>query len=65
MRKQLLVGIGALLVLIGLLWTGQGFGWIGDSGMSGHAIWAVIGIVVALAGVALAVTGSRRTDQSQ
>jgi hypothetical protein len=65
MRKQLLIGIGALLVLVGLLWTGQGLGWIGGSGMSGERLWAVIGPVVAVAGLAMAVTGARSADQSQ
>jgi hypothetical protein len=59
MNKQLLVGIGALLVVIGALWTGQGLGWIGGSAMSDVAIWAVIGPIVALIGVALAVVGLR------
>lgn len=59
MNKQLLVGIGALLVVIGALWTGQGLGWIGGSAMSDVVIWAVIGPIVALIGVALAVVGLR------
>jgi hypothetical protein len=52
--------LGAVLVLVGLLWAGQGLGWIGGSPMTGVTLWAVIGPLVALAGVALVVRGSRR-----
>jgi hypothetical protein len=65
MRKQLLVGVGALLVMLGALWTAQGLGWIGGSAMSGQTTWAVIGPFVALVGVAMAVSGLRATRQSQ
>jgi len=51
--------LGVLLVLVGLLWTGQGLGWIGGSAMSGVTLWAIIGPIVALGGVALIVRGSR------
>jgi len=47
--------IGAVLALLGLLWILQGLDVIGGSGMSGHAIWAVIGIVIGAAGVFLVV----------
>jgi hypothetical protein len=65
MRKQLLVGVGALLVMLGALWTAQGLGWIGGSAMSGQTTWAVVGPLVALVGVAMAVSGLRATRQSQ
>ena len=60
MSKQLLVGIGLLLVLMGAIWTGQGLGFIGGSFMTGEVLWAVIGPITALAGAALAYRGSRR-----
>ena len=41
---------GAILVLLGLVWIGQGLNLIGGSVMSGQAMWVVIGIVVALVG---------------
>ena len=47
--------IGALLFLAGILWTLQGLDVIGGSGMSGHAIWAVIGVIVAIIGAVLCV----------
>ena len=47
--------IGAVLVLLGLLWILQGLDVVGGSGMSGHVIWAVIGVVVGALGVVLIV----------
>jgi hypothetical protein len=54
--------LGAALVLMGLLWTGQGLGWIGGSPMTGVSLWAVLGPLVALAGVVLVIRGGRRVD---
>ncbi len=53
------MALGVLMVVVGAVWTGQGLGWIGGSVMTGVTFWAVLGPVVALAGVALAVTGPR------
>ena len=59
MRRGLLVVVGVLIVIAGVVWTLQGFGYIGGSFMSGATLWAVVGPVVALAGLAMAVTGLR------
>lgn len=42
---------GVLLVLMGLLWIGQGVDLIGGSDMSGQGRWAVIGTLVVLGGL--------------
>lgn len=60
MTRPLLLGIGALLVVVGAVWFLQGIDVLGGSGMSGKALWAVIGPIVALVGAALAATGLRR-----
>jgi hypothetical protein len=52
--------IGFLLVLTGIVWTLQGLDLLGGSAMSGNRIWAVIGPVVAIAGLAVVVAGVRR-----
>ena len=57
--KNPLAPVGALLVLIGALWTLQGLDIIGGSGMSGETLWAVIGPIVAVVGLGLIVTGIR------
>lgn len=61
MSKPRLVTIG-LLVLIGLVFLGQGMGKIEGSFMTGRSIWAAIGAV--LLGVALALlTLGRRSSR--
>jgi len=60
--RSLFLVLGGVLVLIGLLWTGQGLGWVGGSPMTGVTLWAVVGPLVALAGVVLLVVGARRVD---
>jgi hypothetical protein len=60
MKTTVLVGIGAVLILLGATWTLQGLGYIGGSVMSGVTLWAVIGPIVAIAGLLLAVLGIRR-----
>jgi hypothetical protein len=44
---------GLAAIVLGLLWTLQGLDLLGGSVMSGVTAWAVIGPVVALAGVIL------------
>lgn len=59
MRQVLLAVIGVAATLAGLVWTLQGLGYVGGSFMSGATVWAVIGPVVALAGLVLIVIASR------
>jgi hypothetical protein len=58
-NPRIALGIGIVLVLVGVLWTLQGLDILGGSGMSGVAIWAVIGPFVALIGLVVAL-GTRR-----
>ncbi|MET7400728.1 hypothetical protein ABZS66_45340 [Dactylosporangium sp. NPDC005572] len=55
------IGLGVLLVLFGGVWTLQGLDVLGGSAMSGVTIWAVVGPIVALAGIVLLVIGLRRS----
>jgi hypothetical protein len=57
--KNLLAPVGVLLALVGGLWTLQGLDVVGGSAMSGETVWAVVGPIVALAGIALVVAGIR------
>ncbi|WP_076263796.1 hypothetical protein [Intrasporangium flavum] len=59
-RSPYLIALGVLLFLVGVLWTLQGLGVVGGSAMSGVTLWAVIGPVVALGGIALALWPRRR-----
>ena len=52
-----LIGLGALMIVVGGIWTLQGVGVLPGSVMSGVALWAIVGPIVALAGVALLAWG--------
>ena len=54
MRPSRLI-VAILLALLGLAWVGQGTGLIGGSAMSGSALWAVVGVVVLVAALAIVV----------
>lgn len=54
------VVVGALALLVGLLWIGQGLGYVGGSFMTGAMRWFWIGLVVAVVGLVLVVAGLRR-----
>ena len=60
MRQIVLVVIGLVAALAGLVWTLQGLGYVGGSFMSGATMWAVIGPIVLLVGLALITLGLRR-----
>ena len=57
--KPVRVALGAFLVLIGVVWFLQGIDVLGGSVMSGVTLWAVVGPVVAVVGLALAASGLR------
>ena len=48
------------MVLFGVLFTLQGVGTVQGSFMSNTMTWTVLGPIIALAGIGLAVAGSRR-----
>ena len=58
--KMMLVVAGGLIAVAGLVFTLQGVGQIGGSFMSGSTIWAVIGPVIAVAGLTVAGFGLLR-----
>jgi hypothetical protein len=63
MTKTLPAVLGGLMVVTGAIWTLQGLGYVSGSPMTGVGLWAVVGPIVAAAGIVLilvAVRGSRR-----
>ena len=58
--RILLVAAGSLITVAGVVFTLQGVGVIGGSFMSGTTTWAVLGPLIALAGLALVAAGLRR-----
>ena len=59
MKQLALIVIGALIALTGGVWTLQGLGYINGSFMTGATLWAIIGPVVLVAGLAIIVAGLR------
>ena len=59
MRKVVPVTLGGLMVVVGAVWTFQGLGYLKGSVMTGVALWAILGPLVAGLGVALVIVGLR------
>ncbi len=57
--------VGLLALVLGVVWTAQGLDLLGGSVMSGVTAWAVIGPVVAVAGLVLIVLGVRIRARSK
>jgi len=57
MRKALLIGVGAMITIAGVIFTLQGLDYLGGSVMTGVTFWAVVGPLIALAGIGLAAAG--------
>jgi len=60
MNRWALVIVGVLLVVVGVVWTLQGLGYLAGSVMTGVTFWAVMGPIVALVGLFLLLRGVRR-----
>jgi hypothetical protein len=52
--------LGLIAIFAGGVWIMQGTGVLPGSFMTGQRMWLVIGIIVALVGLALAYNGIRR-----
>ena len=50
--------LGVLAVLVGVVWTLQGLNVLKGSGMSGQPMWAIIGPILAIVGLALVGYGA-------
>ena len=62
MNKNLQAGLGVLLILMGVVWTLQGLGYLAGSGMTGVTFWAIVGPIIAIVGV-LVVARAFRAGQ--
>ncbi len=63
MRKSRLAA-AALLLLVGLLWIGQGTGAVAGSAMSGQSMWALVGGVLVVVGLVIGVRELTRRPAS-
>jgi hypothetical protein len=62
--KNVLWVIAAVLIVLGGLFTLQGLGIVGGSGMTGDRTWAVIGPVMVVIGLGLGLFAVRRGNRS-
>jgi hypothetical protein len=60
MSKPVLITTGIVVTLLGLLFTLQGLGVVGGSAMTGSTLWAVLGPIIAIVGIAVLVLGLRK-----
>jgi amino acid transporter len=56
--------VGVIAILVGGVFTLQGAGALPGSFMTGQRMWLIIGIIVAVVGLALAYNGIRRPTRS-
>jgi hypothetical protein len=59
MGRAVTLVLSALMILVGLIFTFQGLGYLKGSAMTGVAFWAVVGPVLAGFGVALGIVAFR------
>ena len=52
--------VGLLVSLLGLLWIGQGLGYVGGSFMTGQSEWVRNGAIALLVGLVALYAGVRR-----
>lgn len=57
--KSGLIVLGAVLVLMGAVFTFQGLGYLAGSAMTGVTLWAVVGPILAVVGIVLIVWAAR------
>ena len=57
--KPALILLAIAMLVVGLIWTFQGLGYLEGSAMTGEETWAIIGPAVAGLGVALLITVTR------
>ncbi len=55
MTRVVKLVVGAILVVMGVVFTLQGLNVLGGSGMSGKSLWVVLGPIIALVGAWLLV----------
>lgn len=64
MLSRLLIALGALATIVGVIFALQGFGVLGGSAMSGKSMWAILGPLIAIAGLVALVAGLRHLGSS-
>lgn len=65
MKAWLPLALGMLAIVVGAVWTLQGLGYLTGSVMTDDRTWAVVGPIVALAGLVLILVGLRIRGRGQ
>lgn len=60
-RNIVVTVVAVILILLGLLWVGQGLGLIGGA-MNGDTTWFIVGAILVIIGVLLLALGRRRAE---
>ena len=60
--RALLIALGAVMVVMGGIWTFQGLGYLEGSPMTDQSIWAILGPLLAGLGLGLVVVAARRRE---
>ena len=60
MRRTLPVTLGAVMFVVGSVFTFQGLGYLEGSPMTGVAFWAIVGPLIAGLGVGFVLAGLKR-----
>jgi hypothetical protein len=58
--KIALLIIGLLMILVGALWTGQGFGLVPGTFMYNNPNWIYLGMLTMIIGIGILYVGNRR-----
>lgn len=61
MQRVVISVVGALVVVIGAVFTLQGLNVLGGSAMSGKSMWAVVGPIIVIAGLVVIGYAWRRS----
>jgi hypothetical protein len=63
--RWIFVAVGVLMLLLGALWTLQGVGILAGSVMTGQSFWAMMGVLLLIAGAVLCFFGLRRKSPTR
>ena len=58
--RALSIALGVVMILVGLVWTAQGLGYLEGSPMTDQTLWAILGPILAGLGVAVVLVAARR-----
>lgn len=58
--RMTMLWVGAALILVGIIWTLQGFNFLPGSFMTGQPFWANTGLLLLLVGAIVCVVAWRR-----